>query len=478
MLKGSADLKKVYSIVLMFLLLLIFNGAANSETKNLNYAKNGVDENGIVIKTLGYELKGDTYEIDLACETPEDMGYAFFNPPEGDKIMVCDLQGLKKGANVIRLKFSKKDYDGLSEKILTFIFKSRTGKDIYFTTSIGDGSRSSSGELANLPAYDEKSENPWQIDLRGADVSKLDVTGRFNDLIHSNFDTETKWPSKLPEKFDPAGIMQLGRAPGLKIKLLHEKGIAGEGVSIGVIDQALLREHDEYADRIKHYEEMKCSDSPQMHSSAVVSLAAGKTVGTAPQSNIFYVATTFGTSDGDKKFNMNFKPLADAINKLLDINLKLSKPEKIRVISISVGWPKGSIGYDEVMKAVERAKKDGVFIISTCLDETYGFEFYGLGRMPLSDPEDVNSYLPGKFWSANFYKHPESFSNPMLLVPMDARTYAGPSHKSQYSFNPEGGLSWSVPYLAGVYALMCQVKSELTPEMFWEASLETGREII
>jgi len=39
--------------------------------------KTGIDENNIKIKSLDYKLTGETYEINLICEVPEDMGYSF-----------------------------------------------------------------------------------------------------------------------------------------------------------------------------------------------------------------------------------------------------------------------------------------------------------------------------------------------------------------------------------------------------------------
>lgn len=30
------------------------------------------------------------------------------------------------------------------------------------------------------------------------------------------------------------------------------------------------------------------------------------------------------------------------------------------------------------------------------------------------------------------------------------------------------------PYLAGIYALACQVNPDITPEIFWAAALKTG----
>jgi hypothetical protein len=41
-------------------------------------------------------------------------------------------------------------------------------------------------------------------------------------------------------------------------------------------------------------------------------------------------------------------------------------------------------------------------------------------------------------------------------------------------FYAEGGWSWSVPYIAGLYALSCQVDSQVTPEVFWTTAIKTG----
>jgi hypothetical protein len=64
-----------------------------------------------------------------------------------------------------------------------------------------------------------------------------------------------------------------------------------------------------------------------------------------------------------------------------------------------------------------------------------------------------------------------------LLVPMDARTTASPTGTEDYVFYRTGGWSWSIPYLAGMYALAAQVQPEITPEKFWETALKTGRTI-
>ncbi len=60
---------------------------------------------------------------------------------------------------------------------------------------------------------------------------------------------------------------------------------------------------------------------------------------------------------------------------------------------------------------------------------------------------------------------------------MDSRAVASPTGNSDYVFYREGGWSWSIPYIAGVYALAAQVKPDITPDVFWSTALKTGRTI-
>lgn len=57
---------------------------------------------------------------------------------------------------------------------------------------------------------------------------------------------------------------------------------------------------------------------------------------------------------------------------------------------------------------------------------------------------------------------------------MDYRCIASPTGSSDYAVYPQGGLSWVMPYLAGTYALACQVKPDITPDEFWKVALETS----
>ncbi len=313
-----------------------------------------------------------------------------------------------------------------------------------------------------------------QTDLRSADLRHLDLSERRAELERADFDSKTQWPAVMPEGFDPGAIMELGKNPGLGLRALHATGVTGRGVSIAIIDTGLLVDHEEYRERLKLYEEIHCGDyHADPHASAVASIAVGKSVGVAPGADLYYVAETHVRDDMPEAENvdpgahLDFGVTAKSIRRLLEINRGLPKEQRIRVISIQAGWEPGGTGYEEVTAAVNEAKAEGVFVISSALRRTHGLGFHGLGREPLNDPGNPASYhlITGWGWG---------FAEPAILVPMDSRTTASPTGASDYVFYRRGGWSWVEPYLAGLYALACQVRPDMTPELFWQEALETG----
>ena len=114
-------------------------------------------------------------------------------------------------------------------------------------------------------------------------------------------------------------------------------------------------------------------------------------------------------------------------------------------------------------------------MVSSSLEETFGFKFDGLGRTPLADSDRFESYEPALWWAKEFYAG--NLSSDRLLVPMDSRTTASPGGTGEYVFYRRGDLSCVIPYLAGVYALAAQAKPTLTPDEFWPTAMKTGRTI-
>jgi len=344
--------------------------------------------------------------------------------------------------------------------------------------------------LKEVPSYDPASANTFQVLLQGQDLRAFDLSDRLPDLLYANFDTRTQWPQRLPAGLDPARFLALGKNPGLGLRALHAQGITGRGVSLAIVDQPLLVDHTEYADRLRLYEELHTIEkSASMHGVAVASIAAGRTVGVAPEADIYYVAADWLTSNpvpwaralsrelvsrarsrpgGQIGWEMvDFAWAGRAIERVLDLNRDLPAARKIRVISIEVGWSADQRGYQAVTAAVERAKREGVFVVSSSLRDTHGLQFHGLARAPLADPDDPGSFFPVAAWGPDL-------SQPTLLIPMDARATAAPTGPEDYAFYPQAGWSWVAPYVAGLYALACQVNPKVTPEVFWKTALATG----
>ena len=330
--------------------------------------------------------------------------------------------------------------------------------------------------LDALPSYNPANYNQWQVDLRSADLSELDLSNALDTLMKASFDSQTRWPAEnlMPAGFDWRLIMEMGKNPGLGLRTLHEQGITGKGVGIAIIDATLLVDHIEYIDRLKLYDEtweVSLLDAMSIHGSATASIAVGKNVGAAPGADLYYFATEicFG------KDRIDFACLAKTIQHVLDVNNNLPADQKIRVLSISVGWKPGDYGYDEIIAAVNDASKAGIFVVSTTLEQTTGFELWGLGREPLADSDRFEAYMPALSWERLFYA--QALPEKMLLVPTDSRTLASPTGLQDYAFYRDGGISWAVPYLAGVYALAAQVDPQVTPEIFLQSAFETGQTV-
>lgn len=337
------------------------------------------------------------------------------------------------------------------------------------------------GLLDSIPKYNGNSTMPFKWDLINYDPSGLDLGNNLIELLHSDFDSKTNWPKSLPNGFNPDSIMELGKNPGLNVRILHEAGITGNGVGIAIIDEALLVDHIEYRNQLRMYEEIHATRNgpASLHGPGVASIAVGKTVGIAPEADLYFISSGAWTIFNRikdllfKNGNINPKWRVKSIYRVLEINRTLPMDKKIRVLSISSGSYRRNF-----LKAIEDAGKEGLFVISSSLSYPHNLRFNGLGRDCLTDPDNILSYFPGSFWSNSFYKSPDKFKiDSTLMVPMDSRCTAGQSGKSSYVFKSTAGVSWSIPYIAGLYALACQVKPNVTPQEFWDKALETGDEI-
>lgn len=296
-----------------------------------------------------------------------------------------------------------------------------------------------------------------------------------------------------PDTKKPAiTILESNKYPGLGIGTLHKRGITGNGINIGIIDSPLLLEQIEFKGRIKYYEEIGYSNAqPNSHACGVTSIAAGKTTGVAPDAGIYYIAaqimdTSLSTATTQVA---DYNYYAEAIRKLIQINTGLKDNEKIRVISISAGWSPQNKGYKEITEAIKDATKLGIFVVSSNMFDYYGnkFYFHGLSIDALSDRDKFENYkvIDWPRW-ISLVENKDGFDKcyidifeknlpeEQLLIPIESKTVAGNKSNTEYILTNQGGWSWCIPYIAGVFALACQVKPDMNAELFWSMALKTG----
>lgn len=311
-------------------------------------------------------------------------------------------------------------------------------------------------------------------DVRWKDMSKLDLSDRPALPATLWFNQKTVWPppDKMPAGLDPAKLLADAMNPGLGIRDLHRQGITGEGVNVAIIDQPMYLDHPEFAGKIAAYKDVGCGSQSSMHGPAVASLLVGTNCGTAPDARAYYAAAPSWTLDAAYQ--------AKALYWIIEQNEKLPAGNKIRLVSVSAApsGPGSPFKRNQQMwdDACVRAEAAGMLV----LDCTLHHGFVGLCRCDISDRESAAKCTPG--FRGLPYKGPPGH----ILVPAAPRTTAEEYIQGQcrYQYDGAGGLSWSIPYCAGVLALGWQVRPDLSAEqmralLFQSAhTLDNGARII
>lgn len=315
---------------------------------------------------------------------------------------------------------------------------------------------------APIPTLISPTAQPQTVDTQSGPSIESYQDVRFENLSQSNigeslietlwFDESTQWSSQ--DKKIAQNILKLGMNPGLGIRDLHSKGITGKGVRVAIIDQNMVLDHPEFKGKIVNYYDAGTNTSSfqgSMHGPAVTSLLVGQNIGTAPDALVYYVAVPSWLQDA--------KYYADALNWIIDENEKLPIGDKIRVVSVSaapsgVGSPftKNNEAWDIAYK---RAADAGILV----LDCTYEHGITAPCYYYLKDPDNIKKCIPG--WPGVTDYRP---ATNRIYIPVSLRTTAEEYTNGSftYQYTGQGGLSWSVPYLAGVLAMGWQINPTLT----------------
>jgi hypothetical protein len=215
-----------------------------------------------------------------------------------------------------------------------------------------------------------------------------------------------------------------GLGPGEEVSRLHARGIVGRHIGVAIIDRPLLTRHQEYADRLRWYDEIDTeADEPAgWHSTAVASIAVGRSVGVAPMADLYFVGV--GTNWAREPIGNWWvaarravhvgQTLPLAIRRILDLNRRLPADRRIRVLSVSVG---GGSAFEQ---AIDEARREGLFVSAADL------RLPRLGPVTFASPAAPNAYTTGQV--------------------------------------PAG--SWAIAHMAGRYALASEDDPDMTPGRF------------
>ena len=291
------------------------------------------------------------------------------------------------------------------------------------------------------------SPQPYQ-DVRSQDLRQFGDLG--DSLIKTLwFDETTIW--SLQDEKVARNILMEGMNPGLGIRALHAEGITGNGINVAIIDQNMTLEHPEFQGKVVKYYDVgnQATKMSSMHGPAVTSLLVGNNIGTAPGARVYFVAVPSWLLDAQF--------YADAIDWIIKENKELPEEDKIRVVSVSAApsgiWSpfiKNTAAWDD---AYRKATAAGILV----LDCTYEHGITVPCTYDLNDPDNFRKCIPN--WMG-----PAASPHNRINVPV-SRTTATEQNGSNffsYQFTGNGGLSWSVPYVAGVLAMGWQINPKLT----------------
>jgi hypothetical protein len=344
-------------------------------------------------------------------------------------------------------------YYAREDKGVRFFFANYKVTALYITRT---ASRTGgAGSLQSIRPIDSVNEFD---DVRWKDLSKLDLSGRPNLIATLTFNQKTVWPerAKMPAGSDPNKILTDAMNPGLGVRELHKQGITGKGVNVAIIDQPLYLDHPEFAGKIVEYYDTGCGTESSMHGPAVASLLVGTNCGTAPDARLYYAAAPSWKRDTAYE--------ARALDWIIEQNEKLPASEKIRVVSVSAAPSSPNVrDKNQYMwgQACTRAEAAGIIV----LDCTREHGFIGPCWYNARFPDNVTQCTPGFLRIEDFRPRPDT-----ILVPTSPRTTAEQYDKGKfaYQYDGRGGLSWAIPYCAGVLAMGWQIRPDLPAEQMKE----------
>ena len=278
---------------------------------------------------------------------------------------------------------------------------------------------------------------PWSRYWAEPDTVYADLShtpGLAYSLLVGN---NTFFPGGLPEGYDPQALMEWGKYPGLNFDLLHARGFTGKGAVVAYIDQ-YLTPHPEYDGENLHIFNHEGENLRSMHGPAVMTLLAGKDIGAAPEAEVYYFSRI---PDADVQLHS-----AECLYRVLALNETLPEGEKISMVGFSSNISSGR-SYEEEFREAVRACEEAGIMVWFCGD--YGIASF----LPMADKNDPDNLME---------QYQRTSSPALTYVPAGGRTVACAFDPTVYYYDSCGGLSWTMPYALGLYAIALSIDPSLT----------------
>ena len=464
-------MEKIIALLIGVWLLIGYNQVKANDTTKMSDTTaveigftSSIKAPDLQIKHLTAVSTKDLIFFTIIYTSQNDRYLSFFNPPNGNIIKYINWVGLKKTDTLTTFSIKKDTLQLVNEITMRFSMKESNENDrnfifldLYEPATIRLlGVSPKKLNYSELIAHFTKNITSLKEfqDVRWANLTSIDDTLTYEKIATLTYNKDSKFKKHIT---DAEQIMENAKNPGLGVRSLHEQGITGKGINIAIIDQNLPGQHPEYKGKIAKYKDVGCKQPEykgSMHGPGVLSLLVGQTIGTAPEAQIYFAAAPSWTADA--------KYEADALNWIIEENRLLPKDNKIKVVSISASlsgpgspFKKNNNLWDEALKVAEQ---EGLIV----LDCSQNHGFIGPCYYDRNHPDDVQQCKVG--WPNKVINDSLKYPSYKIFAPCSGRTVAEEyiEGSNYYQYCGKAGLSWSIPYVAGVMAMGWQIKPDIS----------------
>ena len=133
----------------------------------------------------------------------------------------------------------------------------------------------------------KKNNKILRFSLCGQDLTNVNLSELSTELFKKlSFDTSTTFSQEQISKFSPDSLLQHGKSFGKSAVRLHSRGVTGKGIGIAIIDSNIARDHEVIENANVEFINTQSAGSEEEHGLTVLSAL----LQVAPQASVLYYA--------------------------------------------------------------------------------------------------------------------------------------------------------------------------------------------